>query len=141
MDQTYQIVQNDKPEPAAIGVIGQGIHTFNEAQGGDQHYQRLCFFLHGPDEAIVGGLIGATYWDWFYVDLLWVQEKLRGQGYGHQLLAQAEAAARRRGAKNAFLDTFSFQAPGFYQAHGYVVFGQLPDFPAGHTRYYMRKQL
>ena len=141
MDESYEIVHNDRPEPAAIGVIGQGIHAYNEEMGGQQHYQSLCFFLHGPKDEIVGGLIGATYWDWFYIDLLWVTEELRGQGYGPRLLAEAETEARQRGAKNAFLDTFSFQAPDFYRAQGYVVFGELPDFPAGHTRYYMQKQL
>jgi hypothetical protein len=48
---------------------------------------------------------------------------------------------RRRGAKHAHLDTFSFQAPGFYHKHGYRVFGELPDFPPGHRRYYLTKDL
>ncbi len=86
-------------------------------------------------------MIGATYWDWFYLDLLWVKEELRGQGYGHRLLMLAENRARERGAKNAYLDTFSFQAPDFYSQHGYQVFGELADFPRGHQRYFLRKQL
>jgi hypothetical protein len=43
--------------------------------------------------------------------------------------------------KNVFLDTFSFQAPGFYQKLGYRVFGELVDFPPGHTRQYLTKRL
>jgi hypothetical protein len=39
------------------------------------------------------------------------------------------------------LDTFSFQAPDFYKQHGYQVFGELQDFPSGHQRYYLKKQL
>lgn len=46
-----------------------------------------------------------------------------------------------RNARHAYLDTFSFQAPGFYQRAGYRVFGELPDFPAGHRRYFMTKEL
>ena len=53
----------------------------------------------------------------------------------------AEDEARQRGAKNAYLDTFSFQVPDFYKQHGYEVFGELPDFPPGHQRYFMKKQL
>ena len=72
---------------------------------------------------------------------LWIREDLRGCGYGHRLLTLLEDAARQHGAKNAYLDTFSFQAPDFYQKHGYQVFGTLKDFPVGHKRYYLRKQL
>jgi GNAT superfamily N-acetyltransferase len=62
----------------------------------------------------VGGVIGETYWDWFYLDLLWVKDELRGRGYGYNLMTLAEGEARQRGAKNVYLDTFSFQAPNFF---------------------------
>jgi GNAT superfamily N-acetyltransferase len=89
----------------------------------------------------VGGLIGATYWEWLHVDLLWVTADLRGCGHGGHLLALAEEEARRRGARNAYLDTFTFQAPEFYERRGYRVFGELEGFPAGHRRCFMTKQL
>jgi len=72
---------------------------------------------------------------------MWVKEELRGRGYGYRLLTIAEDEARHRGAKNAYLDTFSFQAPGFYKQHGNRVFGELQDFPPGHQRYFMKKEL
>jgi hypothetical protein len=58
-----------------------------------------------------------------------------------QLLTLAEDEARQRGAKNVYLDTFSFQAPDFYKQHGYQVFGELEDFPPGHERYFLTKKL
>jgi len=141
MDEEYQIVYVDKPEQSAWGIIGHGIHSYNEQQAGDNKSQRLCFVLNAPDQEIVGGVIGATYWDWLYIDLLWVKDELRGRGYGHRLLTLAENEARQRCAKNAYLDTFSFQAPDFYKQHGYQVFGELRNFPAGHQRYFLTKQL
>jgi ribosomal protein S18 acetylase RimI-like enzyme len=72
---------------------------------------------------------------------MWLPEVLRDHGYGEQLLQQLEDEARKQGATHAFLDTFSFQALGFYQKYGYQVFGELPAFPAGHTRYYLKKEL
>ena len=141
MDEEYQIVYVDNPEQSAWGIIGRGVGNYNEQQAGDNGFQRLCFVLHAPDQAIVGGVIGETYWDWLYIDLLWVKDKLRGRGYGHRLLMLAEQEARQRGAKNAYLDTFSFQAPDFYKQRGYQVFGKLEDFPPGHQRYFLTKQL
>jgi len=82
-----------------------------------------------------------VYWGWLYVDLLWIEEELRGRGYGHRLLTRVEDEARKFGAKHAYLDTFSFQVPDFYKQHGYQVFGELQDFPPGHQRYFMKKEL
>jgi GNAT superfamily N-acetyltransferase len=141
MDEEFHIVYVDKPEEAAWGIIGRGVGTYNEQQAGDNNFQRLCFVLRTPDQDIVGGVLGETYWDWLYIDLLWVKDELRGRGYGHRLMTAAEDEARQRGAKNAYLDTFSFQAPDFYRQHGYQVFGELQDYPPGHQRYFLRKQL
>jgi GNAT superfamily N-acetyltransferase len=141
MDAEYSITYVEHPEESAWGVIGQGINEYNAAQAGDDRSQRLCYALQAPDGAIAGGVIGVVYWDWLYVDLMWLPEALRGRGYGHRLLELLEEEAAQRGARHAFLDTFSFQAPGFYQSHGYRVFGELPGFPAGHTRYFLTKEL
>ena len=138
MAEELTIVYADKPE---WGPIGQGISDHNAAQAGEENAKTVCFILQTPDQEIVGGVIGATYWDWFHLDLMWVKEEFRGRGYGHRLLALAEDEARRRGARHAHLDTFSFQAPDFYRHRGYEVFGELPDFPTGHRRYFMTKEL
>ena len=141
MDEEYQIIYVDKPEESAWGIIGQGIDDYNRRQAGDYGFQRLCFVLQAADQVVVGGVIGELFWSWFHIDLLWVKEELRGRGHGYRLLARVEDEARQRGAKYAYLDTFSFQAPNFYKQHGYQVFGELEDFPAGHQRYFLTKQL
>jgi GNAT superfamily N-acetyltransferase len=141
MDEEYQIVYVDKPEESAWGIIGRGVHNYNLQQAGDNKFQRLCFVLQTPDQVIVGGVLGEVYWDWLYIDLLWVKDELRGRGYGHRLLMRVEDEARQHGARNAYLDTFSFQAPDFYKGHGYQVFGELKNFPTGHQRYFLTKKL
>jgi GNAT superfamily N-acetyltransferase len=138
MDDGYRIAYVDEP---AWGVIGQGIRDFNTQQAGDAQGKVLCFVLFAPDQSIAGGVIGETHWEWFFINLMWIKEELRGCGYGHQLLLAAEQEARQRGARNAYLDTFSFQAPDFYKKHGYQVFGVLQGFPEGHQRIYLTKQL
>ena len=141
MDKEYNIVYIEKPEDSAWGVIGRGLSKYNIEQAGDNEFQRLCFVLQTPEKEIVGGVLGEVYWGWLYVDLLWIEEELRGRGYGHRLLTLAEDEARKRGAKNVYMDTFSFQVPDFYKQHGYQVFGELQDFPPGHQRYFMKKEL
>jgi len=141
MGEEYNIVQVEKPDDSAWGVIGGGIHHYNIQKAGDGQGKQVCFILYAPNQEIAGGLIGETHWGWFYINLLFVKDELRGRGYGHRLLILAEDEVRKRGAKNVYLDTFSFQAPDFYKQHGYQIFGELKDFPAGHQRYFLTKQL
>ena len=138
MEEKYEIVYVDNP---AWEIIGGGITEYNTQQAGDDQGKNLCFVLRSPDQEIAGGVIAATYWDWLYINLMWIKEDLRGRGYGQQLLLLAEEEGRKRGAKQAYLDTFSFQAPDFYKKYGYEVFGELHDFPPGHQRYFLTKRL
>jgi GNAT superfamily N-acetyltransferase len=141
MEEKYQIVYEAHPEQTAWGIIGRGVHQYNLDQAGDDNGQRICYVLQGADDEIAGGIIAEAHWGWLYIDLMWVREDLRRCGYGSQLLAMVEDEAHSRGAKNAYLDTFSFQAPDFYKKHGYQVIGELTDFPVGHQRYYLMKEL
>jgi GNAT superfamily N-acetyltransferase len=141
MNEDYQIAFVDRPEDSAWGIIGRGISQYNRQQAGEHNFQRLCFVLRTPDGEILGGVLGDMHWTWLHLDLLWVTEELRGRGYGRLLLLAIEDEARRRGASDVFLDTFSFQAPDFYKKYGYRVFGELDNFPAGHQRYFLVKHL
>lgn len=138
MNGEFEITYLENP---AWEVIGGGITNYNAEKTGDDHVKHLCFVLQNAQGEVLGGIIGTTFWNWLYIKLMWLPEDLRGQGYGGQLLALAEEIGRDRGAQYAFLDTFSFQAPGFYQKFGYREFGKLEDFPPGFTRHYLMKDL
>ncbi len=119
-------------------IIG-GLVFFNDAAAGLANHRSLTVVALQEGEAI-GGLLGYTNWEWLYVAQLWVSETLRGHGVGGQLVRAAESEARRRGCRHAHVDTFSFQARPFYERLGYTVFGQLDDYAAGHTRYFLQKR-
>jgi len=138
MEKEYPVIAVDEPD---WETIGGGIHNFNIQQAGENHHQRLCYVIQGPEEEVLGGVIAEVYWNWLYIDLMFVKEDYRGQGYGRRLLNTIENKARELGARNVFLDTFSFQAPEFYKKYGYQVFGELEGFPDGHQRYYLTKTL
>jgi GNAT superfamily N-acetyltransferase len=70
-----------------------------------------------------------------------VRPDLRRHGYGTRLLAAAEAEARARGCNRILLETFAFQAPLFYQKHGYEIVGIDNDTLAEHKQYRLKKLL
>lgn len=112
---------------------------YNVTQAPPANHRALAVIARRAGE-IVGGLLGYTHWEWLFVQQLWSAAELRGRGVGRRLMLAAEAEARARGCHHAHLDTYSFQALGFYQRLGYRVFGQLEDYPAGHTRYFLHKR-
>jgi ribosomal protein S18 acetylase RimI-like enzyme len=101
--------------------------------------QRFAILLRDAEGALVGGLDGVIGWEWLFVDNLWVHDALQRHGHGRDLLARGERYARDHGCHSAWLETF--QALGFYEKQGYTVFGTLPDYPAGQTRYFLRKRI
>ena len=116
-----------------------GLRGFNRRHAAPPEFAPLTLAARAGT-ALVGGLVGETGWEWLHVDLLWVDDAYRGRGIGRRLLLAAEAEAARRGCRQAYLDTFDFQARPFYERLGYAVFGALDDYPPGHTRYWLRKR-
>lgn len=113
----------------------------NIAHVGPIDYQPLIVTLRDEAGIIHGGLWGHTAHAWLFVQYLAVAAQARGQGLGARLMADAESEAARRGCHSVWLDTFEFQARGFYQKQGYVQFGELKDYPPPFTRYFFRKSL
>lgn len=58
-----------------------------------------------------------------------------------KILALAEEEAAARGCHGAWIDTFNPLALRSYQRQGYEIFGELPEFPKGRTRTFLRKML
>ena len=98
----------------------------------------------GPaaDDVLAGGLVGYVWAHWLHVDLLWVDERHRGFRLGARLMAEAEALARdRHGCTGSRVETFDFQAPGFYRKQGYTLAGTVEDYPPGCTDHLLVKRL
>jgi GNAT superfamily N-acetyltransferase len=132
--------QIEKVHGPARRAIVKGLRDYNVATAGKFDHRPLTVTVRERGK-IVGGLAGETFWGWMFVSLLWVSDAHRGHGYGSALMDTAEKEACSRGVRNVYLDTFSFQAPGFYQKLGYREFARLDEFPAGQRRIWMTKAL
>ena len=132
---------NISPNKNEITYIRDALKQFNDERVGNDAHTPLNIVEYDDKGNIIGGILGGTYWGWMYVDILWVDENHRHKGIGSKLLSEAEKEAIRRNCHHVHLDTMSWQAPGFYQKHGYEVIGVLPDIPCGNQKYLLMKSL
>ena len=131
---------DDAPSEADVEILPNGLEAFNESRWpGHQPWGPLAVFAR-DGQRILAGLGGETYSGWLSIRYLWVGEGLRGKGIGRELMSGAERRAIERGCHSAWVDTFSFQAPGFYRKLGYEAFGEL-DYPPEHKRFFLKKRL
>jgi GNAT superfamily N-acetyltransferase len=141
MDETYTITLETSPDPAEVSQVRAGLSAYNRTNASDDSFTPLVLMVRDPRGAVIGGLLGGTYWGWLVIEVLWLAEAARHRGLGSQLLERAEHIALERGCHAAHLDTMSFQAPEFYKKHGYTIFGVLDDLPRGHQRIFLKKEL
>ena len=118
-----------------------GLVAFGDRFAPPRRYAPWAAALRDSAGVLCGGLLGSTVWEWLQIDALWIHDSLRRRGLGTRLLLRAETHARSLHCRFARLDTFDFEARGFYESHGYEVYGELPDFPVGHTQFHLRKAL
>ncbi len=136
-----RVVRERKRAAAIETIVREGLIRHNRPFSGPIRYERLVLSVR-EGRRIVGGLAGDCTWNALYVHLIWVDGAARGKGHGSRLMREAERVARKRGAALVWLNTFSFQAPKFYEKLGYRRFAALKGTPApGATRFFYVKRL
>lgn len=107
---------------------------------GNPNTGNVSFFAI-EDNNLYGGAVGHVEYGWYMLDLLWVDVSCRKTNIGTSLLQRIEGYARKNGLAGIRLETWDFQARGFYEKQGFVVFGELNDCPPGVTVYFMKKEI
>jgi GNAT superfamily N-acetyltransferase len=137
-----QIVVQHDPSKEDVKTIMNGLIEYNtNAYAAPEQKPFVVLLRDEANDQTIGGLHGIHAYGWLYMSMIFIPEGLRNKGYGVKLLNEAETFARQQGCKGIWVDTFSFQAPGFYEKTGYEKFGELTDFPPGHQRIFYRKLL
>jgi ribosomal protein S18 acetylase RimI-like enzyme len=123
--------------------VSSGLYAYNDQFAGPMDNSTLTIGARDADQKIIGGLVANLQpgWKWMHVHRLWVDESHRRAGIGRLLLEAAEKEAQTRGCLHVAVDTFEFQARGFYENQGYSVYAVLEDYPVGHRKFMLRKTL
>jgi GNAT superfamily N-acetyltransferase len=138
---SYKLEVDDDPSSEDVEALAKGLNDhalgYTEVAG----FREIGVFMRDEHGVLVGGVWGYVNWNWLWIGAVWLSDALRGAGYGRQMMETIELAGRERGCRYSHLDTFSFQARPFYEGLGYEVFAMLDDYPPGHQRFFMKKEL
>ncbi len=138
----FVLTVTDSPSERAREVMEKGLNGYNAEQAGYWDSRPIAVVASDPETSeVLGGILGRTSLGLLFIDIVYLPERVRGSGLGSRMLALAEAEGRERGCRRGVLYTISFQAPGFYERHGWREFGRVPCDPPGTARVFMTKEL
>ena len=139
---TPRITEPSREDEAALhAFLDERLYEFNVQATGCRDGRPFAGVVHDEAGTVVAAIDGHTWGGSGYVVHLWVHESRRRSGIGSALLSAVEQEAQRRGCTQMLLTTHSFQAPAFYERHGYSRQATIPDYPRGHAQLLYLKRL
>ena len=134
-------IRLENTESQKVQEIGNLIRSYNRSKREAAECEPLNLYVEDEHGQLMAGLVAETFGNWLEIEYLFVKEDLRGQGIGSQLLQQAEIEAKKRNCRYVFVNTYQFQAPAFYQKHGYKEVFTMKNYPYTGQRHYYQKEL
>ena len=137
-----KIIYQDELSPEHKKVIIDGLNhnSYIQKELGENNGS-FSFVIERANGEFEAGLSGFHYYGCCYIDLLFVNESVRGKGYASQLIQKAEALARERNCLFMAVNTMDFEARPFYEKHGFVVEFVREGFEKDSKMYFLRKEL
>lgn len=131
----------DEAGGAAHDAIDAGLGAANDLFAPLADVRPLGVDARDAEGRLLGGANGRTWGDCAELQQLWVVPAQRRRGLGAAIVRRFEEEARSRGCRLVYLDTFSFQAPAFYQSLGYEVAHAIEGFGGGAVKFALRRRL
>ncbi|MBO6560804.1 MAG: GNAT family N-acetyltransferase [Nisaea sp.] len=119
--------------------IDQRLVAFNRERS-DWNSRYFTVEIRDADGKLRGGAGARVNLGIVEVSTIWLDNDLRGNGWGRRLVETVVEKGRDLQAGKIMLDTYDFQARAFYEALGFSVFGTL-DYPSGNSRFYLSRDI
>lgn len=141
-----EIKNNEDPNLEKI--ISKQLHKFNRENcewikkytKENPQKRNYCNFGVYDNDKLIGGAIGYISFKWYFLDQLWIDKEYRKNGIGTKIINKIEQCAKDNELLGVRLETWSFQARGFYEKNGYKVYATFEDCPPGTIDYLLRKR-
>ncbi len=141
---TARLTLSDSPTEEEVDLIHARLEQYNRQQTNGEYDEpgaEIGLVLKSPEGTVIGGITAGTIFRVMHLEAFWVSKEHRKQGHGSRLVLQAEQIGFEKGCVASQTQSFSFQAPGFYQKIGYQVLGIYDGYPDGITEYTLMKRL
>lgn len=132
-------------------IIDKGLSDFNREHckwfkdkalsNEDEYLEREYNFIAYDEGRVIGGAIGFIQYNWYFLDLLYVDSEYRGQDIGTKLIKEIENLAKNEKLTGIRMETWDFQAKEFYKKMGYEVYATIEDCPPGTVDNFLRKRI
>lgn len=134
-------LEDGKDAYQVMQLLDDKLYEFNNKtihRGDGSLFSRVVL---SDNKDVIAGIAG-----WFWAGVgeithLWVDGSVRNDGIGKMLLEAADEEAHSRGCHTIMVRSYSFQAPKFYEKHGYRVQHVLEGFPTGYSHYMLTKRI
>jgi ribosomal protein S18 acetylase RimI-like enzyme len=141
MEDLMLVSHEGELNPEDKKVMVDGMLAYHASQGHPRKVTTSSILLKNKSTRLYGVVSMSFLWNGMEIQSLWVEESVRNQGWGTKLMEAAEQEGRKRGCTFSYTNTFTWQAPEFYEKLGYTLYGKLEDFPEGNSLSYYRKNL
>ncbi len=119
----------NSPSKADVDFLYENLREFNTDYFKTLQESEFCIFIKDEDGEYIAGVYGKKIFTIINISYLWVSELHRSQGVGKALIQHVEIEAKNIGIKNIFVETYTFQAVGFYSKLGFHEVGRYTDYP------------
>jgi ribosomal protein S18 acetylase RimI-like enzyme len=137
----YSIIFEKNPHSNDIQILNDGIMSEHKKKMNMKPLDFFAYFIRNDNSKIVGGCAGDNMYGGLFVGQLWVQEALRGKGYGKQLMSLAEDLAKKSQCRFISVNTFGWEALDFYKKLGFYVEFERCGFDKDSIFYFLRKDI
>jgi GNAT superfamily N-acetyltransferase len=137
------VVEVDAPVEE-INLIREKLNAYNRERTNGEYDKpgiEINLVLKDLENNIIGGVIVSTMLHVMHLEVLWVSEDYRKQGFGRELVLAAERIGSEMGCISSHTWTFEFQGPEFYPKLGYKLIGVYEGYPNDLKEYVFEKHL
>jgi N-acetylglutamate synthase-like GNAT family acetyltransferase len=135
----HKIISTDSEK--TIKFLEDRIYEYNSSVLKKDNGNLFSFVIRNEDGKIIGGIAGWTWANACEITQLWIDESMRKAGLGKSLLESAETEAKQKGCNIILIKSYEFQAPHFYEKHGYIEKCVLQNFPEQYNYFLFTKSI
>ncbi len=137
----YTITFDADPSHTDTTTLWKGISQNAKLMKGHEPGKPFAFYIKDKIGDVKGGCSGFLFYGCLYTDLLWIDESLRGRGYGIDLMGRVEELAIKNTCRFMVVNTMDFEALNFYKKLGYIIEFERKGFEKDSIMYFLRKNL